>query len=829
MADLGFSLRATGQLGGQWESFQPCDEIVQVTCEVPLVPQIIPDIQFAATASGSITDRVLVDVDYDQARELTAANRINIRYQGQPGELLQRLDVGDVRFDLPASRFLREGVPAGNFGFQAGLQAGPVAIESVWAQQNGEVTSRRFRLDGAGGSLSRTDTLVLDDADYVDGQFFFLFDPVAYFAYPHVDVLSLSPSDASPTVVPGANPIQLYRSEVDLYSLQQVEGYIQADAVAGFGADTASESAWFRYLQPGRDYVVHPSGLWIAVRSPLGPDDMLAVTYVAASGDTIGTYNPEAVYRAGGRPKLRLLKASAAHHQPARPTWRTEMHQVYRVSASNDVEPGSVELTVSLGEESAGRTFMRRANGDDITYLSLFGLDDESPSDRVDESQIYRPALDSFDDQPPVSGTYVVFPTLEPFADPPIRPGRSPDPEEVRELLGSNRNERIYREPDPFEREHSSVFRLNLSYVVRGEGPLSSFALGAAGIREGTERVTLGDRTLVRGADYVMDYDLGQLSLLNPERLLVTNRGEMLEISWEQRSLFQVAPTSVFGMNARYDLRDYGAVNLIALYQSEDELLRRPQLGVEAGSVGLAGFNGSLNLDAPLLTRLLDALPGLDAGGGSTLRLTGETTVSLPNPNTQGAVYLDDFDGLNARPLSVRSQDWRHGSMPAFRDGAEEVLPSELSAATVAGMTWQHQWVEEDVGGDSLGVFQGFNPVTDIDQLIRISGSAVRDPGLAVRFRPEKGDIGDELAWSSVTTVLSPTGTDLTKSDLIEFYVRDGDFLNLVLDLGIVSEDAFFADTTGATTGLKPGSGRAWGLGTLDQEANPGLERFGGR
>lgn len=820
-ADLGFSLRGSGQFGGDWTQFRPCDEAVQVTCEVSLLPRLRPDVQFAATADGTVADRVSVEVDYDQAREFAGANQVNIQYRGQPGEFLQSFEVGDVRFALPPSRFLREGVPAGNFGFQAAVRAGPVDVRSVWAQQDGEVTSRRFRLESSGLGYARTDTLVLDDADYASGQFFFLFDPAELFDHPHVDVLSLIPSDAPPATAPGPDPIQLYRSETSLFARQQVEGYIQADATAGDGETRVSESAWFRYLRPGQDYIVHPSGLWVVLRSPLSGGEMLAVTYVTAAGDTVGTYNPEQLHRAGGRPRLRLLKASAAQHQPGRPTWRTEMHQVYRVSSSNDVDPGSVSLVVSLGEESAGRTFARRSNGDDVTWLRLFGLDEEAPADVLDESHIYRPASDSFEDQPPVSGTFVVFPALEPFSDPPASRRFSLGSAEARQILGANRNERIYRDPDPFEREHGGVFRLNLSYEVRGTGPLSSFSLGAVGIREGTERVSLGDRMLVRELDYAIDYDLGQLTLLNPDRLLAANPERVLEAFWEQRSLFQVAPTSVLGVNALYDLGDYGAVNLTGLYQTEDELVRRPQLGVEAGAVGLGSVNASLNLDAPLLTRLLESLPGLEPGGPSSVRLAAETAVSLPNPNTQGDVYLDDFDGLNTRSLSLRNDDWRRGSRPAFRDGADDVLPPGLSVSNLAEMTWQHTWIEQSAGGDSLGVFQGFNPEADIDQQIRITGSAVREPGLFVRFEPGRGDQSGDEAWSSITTVLSATGADLTKSEFIEFYVRDGDFLDLVLDVGVVSEDAFFADTTGATNGVKAGSGGPWGLGQLDQEADP--------
>ncbi len=820
-ADLGFTVRGVGDLGGDWARFRPCDETVQVTCEVSPVPRLTPDVRFSALVDGTVADRVTIDVDYDRTREFQGANRVNVRYRGRPGEALRSLDVGDVRFDLPPSRFLAEGVPAGNFGFQALLEAGPVQLRSVWAQRNGEVTSRSFRLEGSGRTFSRTDTLVLDDADYVTGQFFFVADPASLRDFPHVDALSLTAADAPPSVAPGAEPIQLYRSEIDLYARQQVEGYVQADALASLDGDTASESAWFRQLRPGRDYTVHSSGLWIALRAPLAPGEILAATYVTQAGDTIGSYNPEAVRRRGGRPTLRMLKASSAQHQPGRPTWRNEMHQAYRVSSSTDVEPGSVELVVSLGERSAGRTFARRTNGDDVTFLRLFGLDEKSPRDRLDESQIYRPALDSFEDQPPVSGTFVFFPTLEPFARPPPLGAPAIDSSEARAMLGANRNDRIYRSPDPFERDNGGVFRLNLSYRVSGEGLRSSFSLGAAGIRPGTERATLGSTLLVRDRDYAFDYDVGQLVLLDPEGLLARNPGRTLSVSWEQRSLFQVAPSSIFGLNARYALGEYGAVDLVGLYQSEDALLRRPQLGAEAASVGLVGADGEVRVAAPALTRLLNAVPGLRAGASSSLRVSGEAAVSLPNPNRQGAVYLDDFDAHNARSLSVRSQHWRLGSRPAHRDGAEDELPPSTSPSAAARLTWQHAWIAEGAGGDSLGVFQGFHPTADIDRQIRVEGSAVREPGLFVRFEPKSGDREGQGAFAAITTVLSPTGTDLTRSDFIEFYVRDGDFLSLVLDVGVVSEDAFFVDAAGAVAGVKRRVGAPWGLGVLDQEADP--------
>jgi hypothetical protein len=348
LADLDFEIVGQAELGGDWTRFRPCGKRVQFSCEPSLVPRLNPDIQFVVRAAGTIADRITLDVDFDQAREFSAANNVNIFYQGDDDAVLKTLELGDVTFALPRSRFLTQGVPAGNLGFLVTGQAGPLDFGGVWAQQTGDVSSREFRLSGGPGqeNFVQVDTLVLDDADYVRGQFFFLVDPAEIVGSPHIDVLGLDPSSAPLDVAPGVDPVQIYRFETDPVTRQQVDGLIQADGFASRNGITVEESGWFRFLQPGIDYSVHSSGLWVALRRPLGRDEMLAVTYVSVTGDTIGTYNPEQVYNAGGRPSLKLLQASRANHRPGLPTWGQEMHHVYRVSSAPDVEPSSVGLSI---------------------------------------------------------------------------------------------------------------------------------------------------------------------------------------------------------------------------------------------------------------------------------------------------------------------------------------------------------------------------------------------------------------------------------------------------------------------------------------------------
>jgi len=819
-ADLALNVSSRMELGGDWTRFEPCDNRYKESCNPRLFPQLSPEVLFGVQIDGTIADRIQVDVDFDQAREFDAANRINIAYEGREDDLLRRLDVGDVTFNLPRSRFLTEGIPTGNFGFQAEGQVGPVDFQGVWAQQRGDLNTRSFQLTGLGDQRAfvQEDTLTLDDADYVRGQFFFLLDPSLIDDYPHIDALELDPSSAPPAEAPGDRPIQLYRLEDDPAYQQQVEGFIQADAELDIGGDQVVESGWFRYLQEGLDYFVHPSGLWVALRTPLGREEMLAVTYVTAAGDTVGDYNPERIYNAGGRPRLRLLKGSGANHQPGRPTWELEMHQIYRVSGSADVESGSVDLSVSLGELSAGRTFKRRPSGEDITFLRLFGLDEEAPLDAIDPSFVYWPAAEFFSDQPSVQGTFIVFPTLRPFAEPPPVPSLSLTAAETRQILGDDANDAIYYEEDPFERDNAGRFRLTLAYRLRSQGVISSFSLGAFGIRNGSEQIFLGDRVLTPGTDYEIDYDVGQVRLLEPELLFASSPNASIRATWEQRSLFQVSPTQVFGLRTHTALGQNGGLDVLGLYQTEWSVVTRPVLGTEPGAALLGGVSGSISTDVGWMDRVLDAVPGLAYDGTSTLSVSGELAVSVPNPNTRGRAFIDDFDASAELGVSLLSRQWTLGSAPAFRDGVETLLPPVLDVSTAATLVWQDSWVVETVGGDSVGVHEGYYPRADIDNQIRVAGSEVREPGLRLTFG--RSPAGGAEGWRSVTTTLATNGLDLTKTEFLEFYAAGGGATSLVLDLGTASEDAFFIDSLGNTTGPREGGGE-WGLGLLDHEADP--------
>jgi hypothetical protein len=353
----------------------------------------------------------------------------------------------------------------------------------------------------------------------------------------------------------------------------------------------------------------------------------------------------------------------------------------------------------------------------------------------------------------------------------------------------------------------------------------ASFPLGGFGILEGSERIYLGDRLLRPGVDYLLEPEMGMVTLLQPEFLLARSSSDRIRITWEQATIFRPRPTTLLGGSARVELGGQGSLNLLGIYQAEQEVLNRPRFGAEPASAGMLGVRTELAWSAAPLDRLARRLLGADDGdlpeGGGELRVEAEVALSLPNPNVSGDAYLDDFDAGDERSVSLLASNWHLGSAPAENRGFGSAAPPDFDVLSALPLVWQHAWVETGPLGDSLGVFEGFFPRSDIDRQISIVGTETREPGLLLSFGEAPGTIHDAPRWRSITTLLGPTGADLSQAEFLDFYVAEGDSLTLVLDLGAVSEDAFFIDDGGRTSGFREDAGRPWGLGTLDQEADP--------
>jgi hypothetical protein len=772
------------------------------------------DPQFNIRTGGIVGQRLHLNVDYNSQREFEASNNIQVYYQGLEDEVLRRVEVGNVTFHAPNSRFITGGIPANNFGFQAEAQVGPLNVSGIFAQQKGNVVRGRTFTIGQ-QTLQPIDRQVTD-RDYEPERFFFVVDPATLPGYPSVDVLNLGLAGLPPQSQVVQVRVYRRRASLGLTTTQQNLGGIPAVAMRPDSPQRAGPFPW-ELLIEGRDYYLDPSGLWFALTNRLDLDDYLAVSYVTAAGDTVGTF--PAAARAGQTDTLRLI------YEPRRgadvPTFRYEMRNAYRVGSASDVVRDGVQLRVLVAESE------RPASGA-ATFLALLGLAQTTDQTQFDQFNRLFPRDRDPGGGAPLGDVFIVFPSLQPFAD-------------STRLAPQFRNDSLYRTPDYLLRTQgpTPLYTLALHYQASGSGDRSTLSLGDLNIRPGSEQLVAGGHPLTRNVDYTVNYEIGQVTFLHPDSLFPTPTA--VTVQYEEQPAFAAAPTSIYGLQTRYDLGDHGSVTALGLLQRQNTTFTRPTLGFEPSSNFIGGVSGSFRFEPMGLTRLLDALPLVHTSAPSLVTLDAELATSRPSPNQVGTAWIETFEGEGGTFLPLSENSWQLGSRPASAQGltATGIDPvGGFQDADAAPLVWQNL-----VSTSAGGVVQF--TAKDIDPSIVLQGTGTTaETVLWLALQPDTvGGLPEPATdrprwlvphtpgprWRSITTPLSATGTDLSRVEFLEFWVYEDPQLRarsagttLVFDFGRVFEDAVdFVPTSFTVT---PGgdtvySGRRRiGEGRLDTE-----------
>lgn len=813
-ADLGLQLRARFEM--------KLDKLTNRRCTAPEAQNPVSgcqggfptpelDQQFNVRAGGLVGERVHVNVDFDSEREFNANNNINVYYQGLEDEIVQRIDVGNVAFVGPSSRFITAAVPANSFGIQAEAQLGAFEFSSILAQQKG--SQLRTRLFTVGERTTEPVDRELRDLDYESGRFFFVVNPVALPGFPDVDILTLSPD----AVAPADRPVQVRIYRLRAQGAQSITnanlGGIDAVAVRGDSPQHVGPFPW-ELLVESHDYHLDPSGLWFVLGRSVGDQDFLAVSFVTAAGDTVGTF--PSVNRGGDTLELIYEPRKG----PEVPTFSYEMRSAYRLGSS-DVGRASLEVALVVNESE------RPLDGQG-TYLARLGLALATDETQVDELNRVFPRARDPNGGAPIQDIFLIFPHARPFAD------------SVR-LQPGERNDSLYRTPQFLLNAQGPPprFRFRLHYQATGGDDRGSLNLNAFQIRDGSEKLIVGGTQLVRGRHYEIDYTVGVVTFLNPDSLF---RGPtQIEAQFEENQSFDIAPKSLMGFSTTYDLGSRGRISAIALRQSESSLLTRPQLGFEPRSNFLGGLSAELHFRPDALTRALDALPLISTSVPSNLTVTGEIAVSKPNPNQAGAAYLEEFEDPAFRSIPLVENVWQLGSRPASGRGLPATHLSSFGGfadGDAVPLVWQNLI---QLGND---VFR-LQP-REIDPTIVSAGAATEfETLLWVSLKPDTvGGAPDPVTqrprwlrphgpgprWRSITQPLGAggLGIDLSRVEFLEFWVledpqRRARAANtiMLIDFGTVFEDAvaFGPSVLQVVNGDTVFSGfQTIGLGVLDTE-----------
>ena len=801
-------------------------------CVGHFLPQF--DFQFNLRTGGVVADRVHVNVDYDTQREFDASNNISVYYQGRQDELVHRLEVGNVSFALPPSRFITSGVPSGNYGVQAIGQLGPMRFRSIVAQQKGNVV--RDRIFTVGDRTLQGIDRDIEDYQLEPRRFFFTVDPHLFAGYPNIDILD------------GARMAALARSLADtirptrvyLYRLQlgtQPPNPNGPQFIVRGGNLPQQRGQIYEYLREGVDYYIDPSQLWVALVRPLNAaTERLVVAYRVNIGGRDTTYAAT-----GGTPDIEFVPEPQFANlvwdpslRPSDPAFDREIRSVYRLGGE-DLLRESVSLRIVTG---SGADQEKPVAGTSDTYLEMFGMAQPTNASTFDfENRLWpRPSDPNFNrgagggtDTRLIRDYFVVFPSLKPFAgDGLVEPGNP-------------RNDTLYTIPGQYlysAQRPQTTYRLRTRYQSMGGGDAGTLMLGAIQLRQNSERIVVDGVTLTRGTDYVVDYDLGRVSFTRADTLFA--RPRQVSVQYEENPLFATVPTSIFGLVTQFPL-DRGELSFTVFSQSQTTTFTRPTLGFEPAASIMAGVTGAFAFDAAPLTTALDRLPMVRTTAPSTITIQGEFATSRPRPNARGQAYVESFEGEGGIGISLSDVNWYYSSRPL---PLSTLSPAILDTARASTLVWQNNAFR---GGrqllyfvseiDSNAVFVGAG--TSIpEQLLWLSLYPLHIGGL---YDPERGQPGwltgidrPGQRWRSIRTLLSAGGLDLTRVEQLEFWtlidtsaVRRGQNPVLAFDFGEISENtlAFAPETLyvgGATAPDSLYAGRrVQGADSLDTERDP--------
>ncbi|MBN1290810.1 MAG: cell surface protein SprA [Candidatus Latescibacteria bacterium] len=727
---------------------------------------------------GSIGDRVTVDIKQDETAQSFSnfEENVSIKYQGLDDEIIQHIEAGNTSLNLEGATFAGyRGSHKGLFGIRTEGRLGPLKFTAIASQEKSESNTKSFR-----GSAEETSTEI-KDYQYKTNTYFFLdnifkdryatartsLDQIFYVSADSIAVIEVYVDDSN-------NNNNLNEGTYAYRGVALAQNMNTSDMVY----DTVGYDGYYHKLDPQRDYYVDRSLGFIVFNQRVQDMSTVGVYIETKDGRKFGSleYNPESET---SKIELKLIKAK--NQRPSnKDTWDLEWKNVYDLGQRNiDIE--GLEIRIYRAATDGAN----KDTQDGVPFIHILGLDkaDEfgnpTPDNKID---LNRSFVNQYRGE-------LIFPLLRPFD--------SEAPDGVTVELKEKVPE-IYDTANQSEKDEVSKYFIGVKTANRQA--VISVGGGIAGIMEGTDQVLLNGQPLARGSDYRINYMTGEVTILNEEALSPTAD---LVIKYEELNAYQQMQKSLMGLRTEYDLWGDSRIGGTFLFNNESTREKRVRLGQEPSRMFLFDTDAQFNFQPGLLTTAVDKLPGVVADEASRVRIEAEVAQSLPNMNTKGAVYVDDFEGSRNSPLNIIRTNWTEASQPdASSTGGFSLERGRLQ--------WYNPWDRID----SKSIWP--NKETETRE------NTVHVLNLAYG-KPE--GVSNDKAYGGVMSAFYGAGEDFSRARFIEIWAR-GSKGTLNIDIGSVTEDFYPIE---APNGLldtedKPIPGQGQGDGILTREEDTGLD-----
>jgi cell surface protein SprA len=670
---------------------------------------------------GNIGDKLKLPISYNTLANFDFENQLKLDYTGGPDEIIKKIEAGNVSFTTPST--LMSGAQS-LFGIKTKLQFGKLSVTAVLANQR----SQKQTVSSQGGASVTSYSFKADD--YEENRHFLL---AQYFRSNYNNAMSKLPIVTSQVNILRMEVWVTNRNGIDTGS-RNIVGLMDLGESAPFnpnvhatsglpypfnGANseygsivsdpssrTPSQAAnklnslgltqvqdfemvYARKLSSS-DYYFNPQVGFISVNQTLQANDVLAVAYqysyngrIYQVGEFSSDVPPDTVAGTGsGSQKVLYLKLLKATSQRTNlPIWKLMMKNVYSLKTASgnylsNIQQSGFQFNVLYDEPSKGtKRYIPEGPRANIPLLTLLNLDrlnarnDPQPDGVFDYLEGYTVLSNQ---------GKIIFPFLEPFGDDLETAAFNGAPQALKDKYIFHQ---LYDTIKAVAQTFANVDRYVLSGVAKGQAS-SNLQLQAYNVPPGSVVVTAGGLTLKENVDYVVDYNLGSVQVINQA---IINSGVPVNVSYENNANFGLQQRSFMGVRLDYQAKNT-ATESFSLGATLERLNERPffsktSYGEDPIRNTMYGFDANYRGQMPGLTRALDKLPFYSTKEMSTINAYGEVAILKPGHPPQigkgssGAVYVDDFEGSTSSiDLRFPLTSWTLASTPQGQKGQYPAL-----------------------------------------------------------------------------------------------------------------------------------------------------------
>lgn len=683
------------------------------------------DQQINAGLVAEIGTRVKLTANYDTQTTFDFQNFLKLEYMPNEDDILQGIEVGNIT--MPIKNSLITGAQT-LFGVKSQLQFGRTNITAVFSQQNSEsnvVTAE------AGASIQEFNLRATDyddDRHFFLSQYFRENYARSLQNYPLIsspinitrievwitnrnaavddfrNIVALADVGetenrnlVSSAVIPISNPPSvvvtvngtptnvnipsngsnnLFPFNNDIRDISTVDGYLQTNFGMNQGVDySILQNA--RKLQPN-EYTLNSQLGYISLNRRLNDGEVLAVAYeytvVGASGGNtsfkVGEFSNDGI-DAPNNLAVKLLRSEilttrrtsgiTGQEEPF-PTWNLMMKNIYALGAFPLEQDGFLfELQYRDDQTGIPSNTLQNAATPDIANTPLIQVLD---LDKLDQTQFRSP--DGFFDY--IEGItvnsqngYVIFPDPQPFGSGLER--KLTDPNDVDFFVFDE----LYLDTKINVQNNSQdkdKFFLRGYFKSKNSGGIP---IGAFNVPRGSVTVTAGGRQLVEGVDYVVDYQLGRVQIIDPG---LQSSGIPIQVSTENNLVFNQQRKTFMGIDVEHKFSDDFIIGGALLNVQERPLTPKINFGSEPINNTMLGFNLDYSSEMPIFTKWVNKLPFVETEAPSNLSVRADVAYLIPGAprgidvTGQATAYIDDFEASQI-PISLLTPlQWFPASTP---------------------------------------------------------------------------------------------------------------------------------------------------------------------